>query len=75
MRGSIVQLLSDEFVQGIVDQLSGDEGCGEDKEPEKCRSVIAELIPLALPAISSAFDETRDAPAICNVAVPDICQP
>ena len=55
MRHSIVQLLSEEFVTGIVEELSGDEGCGQDKEPEKCKAIIAELIPMALPAIASAM--------------------
>merc|ERR1711970_220683 len=75
IRLSIVQLLSDEFVHGIIEELSGDEGCGQEKEPEKCRAVVAELIPLALPAIASAYDEQKDAPEICNTAVKDICQP
>ena len=75
MRLSIAQLLSEEFVNGIVEELSGDEGCELDNEPEKCKAIIAELIPMALPAIASAFDEKKDAPAICNAAVPDVCKP
>ena len=75
MRLSIVQLLSEEFVTGIVEELSGDEGCGQEKQPEKCKAIIAELIPLALPAIAAEFDEKRDAPAICNAAVKDVCKP
>merc|ERR1712133_152033 len=42
---SITQLLSDEVVKNIIEELSGDEGCGQEEQAEKCRAVIAELIP------------------------------
>merc|ERR1712126_350375 len=72
---SITQLLSDEVVKNVIEELSGDEGCGQEEQAEKCRAVIAELIPLALPAIASSYDEEKDAPEICNVAVQGICKP
>merc|ERR1711955_21152 len=75
IRLSIAQLLSQEFINGIIEEISGDEGCGQEKEPEKCRAVVAELIPLALPAIASSYDQNKDAPQICNKAVKGICQP
>ena len=75
IRLSIAQLLSEEFINGIIEEVSGDEGCGQEKEPEKCRAVVAELIPLALPAIASSYDQNKDAPEICNKAVKGICQP
>ena len=75
MSESIVLLQSEYFVKVIVEELSGDEGCGQEKQPQKCKAIIAELIPLALPAIAAEFDEKRDAPAICNAAVNDVCKP
>merc|ERR1711970_594702 len=39
IRLSIAQLLSDEFINGIIEEISGDEGCGQEKEAEKCRDL------------------------------------
>ena len=68
IRGAIEQL----FVAGIVDGLSGDGFCGTEEDAELCASVIAELIPLALPALAAGFDSER-MPEICNMAVSDTC--
>ena len=72
INGAIEQLLSAEFVDGIVDGLSGDGFCGTEEDAELCASVIAELIPLALPALAAGFDSER-MPEICNMAVSDTC--
>merc|ERR1711892_783283 len=37
------QLLSDEFVAGIVDALSGDGFCGMEEDPEECSAIMAAL--------------------------------
>ena len=68
INGAIEQLLSAEFVDG----LSGDGFCGTEEDTELCASVIAELIPLALPALAAGFDSVRTL-EICNMAVPDTC--
>ena len=72
IREAIGQLLSEEFVSGIVDALSGDGFCGMDEDPELCAKVIADLIPLALPALAGGFDSEQTG-TICNMAVPDTC--
>ena len=72
IRGAIEQLLSAEFVAGIVDGLSGDGFCGTEEDVELCASVIAELIPLALPALAAGFDSEKTQ-YICNMAVSDTC--
>ena len=66
------QLLSDEFVAGIVDALSGDGFCGMEEDPEMCSAVIAALIPAALPVLAGVMDPAQ-IPEICNTAVPDTC--
>ena len=72
IQGAIDQLLSEEFVTGIVEWLSGEEFCGMDEDPEMCANVIAELIPAALPALAAGFT-VEGAQDICNQAVPDTC--
>ena len=72
IQASIGQLLSEEFVSGIVEALSGDGFCGMGEDPEMCAKVIADLIPLALPALAGGFD-SEISPMICNMAVPDTC--
>merc|ERR1712244_106929 len=67
---TIDQLLSEEFVSGIVAWLSGEEFCGMDEDPEMCANIIAELIPAALPAIAGAMDHFE---MLCNMAVEDTC--
>ena len=66
-------MLSEDFVNGIVDALSGDGFCGMEEDAELCASTIAVLIPLALPALA-VFDEAV-ATDLCNSAVPDTCAP
>merc|ERR1712241_629839 len=54
IKASIDQLLSEEFISGIVDALSGNGFCGgmtEKPNPEECAAIIAELIPAALPIL------------------------
>ena len=72
IRGAIAQLLSAEFVAAIVDGLSGDGFCGTEDDAELCASVIAELIPIALPALAAGLDSEKS-PEICNTAVPGTC--
>ena len=43
-----------------------------DEDPEMCASVIAQLIPAALPALAAGFDPAAGND-ICNMAVPDTC--
>merc|ERR1712215_201478 len=72
IQGSIDQLLSEPFINGIVEALSGDGFCGMEEDPELCANIIAELIPLALPILAggSTLEGQQDA---CNSAVPDTC--
>ena len=72
IRGAIEQLLSAEFVAGIVDGLSGDGFCYTEQDAVLCASVIAELIPIALPALAAGINSER-MPEICNMAVPETC--
>merc|ERR1711915_539089 len=51
MMGAIDQLLSEEFVNGTVDALSGEGFCGQGENPEECANVISVLIPAALPIL------------------------
>merc|ERR1711892_965234 len=68
----IDQLLSEPFIQGIVDALSGDGFCGtlQGWDPEDCAAYIASLIPVALPAVVANLDPS---PIVCNNAIPDTC--
>ena len=66
------QLLSEQFIQGIVDALSGDGFCGMQDDAERCANVIATLIPLALPALAANPDPEAGT-MICNNAIPDTC--
>ena len=69
---AIDQLLSEEFVTGIVEWLSGEEFCGMEEDPAMCAKVIAQLIPAALPVLAASYTEEA-AMSICNMAVPDTC--
>merc|ERR1711990_110922 len=69
---SFEQLVSEEFLTGIVEWLSGEEFCGMDEDPATCADIIAQLIPVALPALVGGFDPTH-ADILCNMAVPDTC--
>merc|ERR1719402_1430355 len=73
IQGSIDQLLSEPFINGIVEALSGDGFCGMEEDPELCATVIAQLIPLALNALAANGDPDAFATAICNMAIPDTC--
>merc|ERR1739842_188654 len=56
IKATIDQLLSEEFISGIVDALSGNGFCGgmtEKPNPEECADIIAELIPAALPILAA----------------------
>merc|ERR1739842_288011 len=72
IKATIDQLLTEEFVSGIVAWLSGEEFCGMDEDPEMCANIIAELIPAALPALAMAF-EPETGMGVCNMAVADTC--
>ena len=75
IQASIDQLVSEEFVSGIVDALSGDGFCGMEEDPDLCSQVISILIPLALPALFE-FDPARGLiPGVwaCNTALPGTC--
>merc|ERR1712088_844914 len=50
IHASVDQLLTEEFVTGVVAWLSGEEFCGTMEDPEMCANIIAELIHAALPA-------------------------
>ena len=65
----IEQLLSDEFVAGIVDGLSGNGLCGMEEDAELCASAIAELIPFPLPALASGVDAEQSDSITGNVKV------
>merc|ERR1711874_283024 len=59
IKATIDQLLSEEFISGIVDALSGNGFCGgmtEKPNPEECAAIIAELIPAALSILAGSFD-------------------
>merc|ERR1711997_876510 len=72
IKATIDQLLTEEFITGVVAWLSGEEFCGMMEDPEMCANVIAELIPVALPTLAMAF-EPETAMGVCNMAVPDTC--
>merc|ERR1712001_765524 len=72
LKATIDQLLTEEFITGIVAWLSGEEFCGMLEDPEMCANVIAELIPAALPTLAMAF-EPETAMGVCNMAVADTC--
>merc|ERR1719228_2683318 len=72
IQASVEQMLSEEFVMGIVEGLSGEGFCGMEDDPEMCAKVIAQLIPAALPALAAGFDPAVGS-TICNDAVPDTC--
>ena len=72
INASVDQLLSEEFIAGIVEWLSGVEFCGVDEDPEMCANIIHQLIPAALPALAAGFDP-ENASDICNKAVSDTC--
>ena len=69
---AISQLLSEEFIGGIVDALSGEGFCGMEEDPEMCAKVIQDLIPVALPTLAGSLDDERQE-MICNLAIPDTC--
>merc|ERR1711970_763491 len=73
IQASIDQLLSEPFINGIVEALSGDGFCGMEEDPDLCATVIAQLIPLALNALAANGDPDAFATAICNKAIPDTC--
>eukprot|EP00091_Calanus_sinicus_P009504 TRINITY_DN221_c0_g2_i2.p1 TRINITY_DN221_c0_g2~~TRINITY_DN221_c0_g2_i2.p1 ORF type:complete len:187 (+),score=65.49 TRINITY_DN221_c0_g2_i2:57-617(+) len=66
------QLLSEEAITAIIENLSGDALCGVAEDPETCAAVIADLIPLALPALTANPDPEVGA-MICNNAIPGTC--
>ena len=72
IQASVEQMLSEEFMMGIVEALSGEGFCGMEEDPELCAQVIAQLIPAALPALAAGFDPAAGND-ICNMAVPDTC--
>merc|ERR1712083_982812 len=72
IKATIDQLLTEEFITGVVAWLSGEEFCGMMEDPEMCANVIAELIPAALPTLAMAF-EPETAMGVCNMAVADTC--
>merc|ERR1712123_298300 len=55
-----------------LEGLCGDGFCGMEEDPERCASVIATLIPLALPALAGGSTPESTA-RICNLAFPDTC--
>merc|ERR1719341_183419 len=72
IKSAVDQLLSDEFVSGIMDALSGEGFCGMQENEEACIKIIHELIPYALPTLANQID-SEQTPGICNMAVPDTC--
>merc|ERR1712083_279369 len=72
IQGSIDQLLSEEFINGIVDALSGDGFCGMEEDPDRCAEIIPILIPAALPALAAMYDPAGGA-QLCNMALPGTC--
>merc|ERR1711992_292501 len=72
IKATIDQLLTEEFITGVVAWLSGEEFCGMMEDPEMCANVIAELIPAALPTLAMAF-EPETGMDVCNMAVADTC--
>ena len=70
---TISQMLSEEFVTIIVDTLSGEFFCDMEDDAELCASVIADLIPLALPVLAGSFEGGLQ-DMVCNMAIPDTCQ-
>merc|ERR1719369_937132 len=74
IQGAIELLLSEDTVAAIVKNLSGNAFCVPQyyEEQEQCASVIAHLIPAALPALAAHVDPDRLS-EVCNEAVEDTC--
>ena len=72
MKAALDQLLSEEFITGIVDALSGEAFCGMSENPEECSKVVHDLIPLALPTLAGSLDAAGQE-SICNMAIADTC--
>ena len=74
IQASVDQMLSEEFMAGIVEALSGESFCGTMEDPALCAKVIAQLIPAALPALAEAgAADTTTGPMLCNNALGDVC--
>ena len=74
IKAAIDQLLSDEFINGIMDALSGEGFCGMEEDPVMCKDVIHDLIPLAMNALAGVFaDGQVFNEFICNTAITDTC--
>merc|ERR1711936_180268 len=74
IQDSIDQMLSEDFIAGIVEALSGDIFCDQSENAEECANVIAALIPVALPALAKAgAADTTTGPMICNSVMEGVC--
>ena len=73
IKAGIDQLLLPSTITGIVEALSGDAFCGATETPDECATIIAALIPVALPALAGSGGSEENLTAICNMAVPDTC--
>merc|ERR1739838_133814 len=74
VRATMDQLLSEDFVSGIVYWLSGEGFCGAEEDPELCAKTIEDLIPAALSVFYAAgVADEGYGPMICNEAIPDTC--
>merc|ERR1711915_32461 len=67
------QLVSEEFISGIVSALSGDAFCGMEDDIDKCSSAIEALIPVALPALVGIYNVYDIGVPVCNSAMPGTC--
>ena len=73
IQASIDQLISQRFVSGIMNILSGGGFCGMEEDADLCASTIEVLIPLALPAIASVYNVYDIGVPVCNTAIPGTC--
>ena len=74
IQASVDQMLSEEFMAGIVEALSGESFCGTMEDPALCAKAIAQLIPAALPVLAEAgAADTTTGPRLCNNALGHVC--
>ena len=69
---AVDQILSPEFMDGIVEYMQGDDFCGTIEDPE-CPSAVDAVIRSGLPLLAASDDPETYGPLLCNMAVEGTC--
>ena len=69
---SVDQLLSDEFMNGIIEYLQSDMFCGTVEDPE-CPSAVDTVIRSGLPLLAESVSGSEYMYTLCNMAVEGTC--